>query len=109
VLYLVIYDITNNNLRNKIAEVLKNYGLERIQYSAFIGILPRFKLNSLIEELKKEVTKFKWNEDEKIRNIQIYPIPELSRKARIEINYMNEKLIITKGEEILKRDKIDVI
>lgn len=104
----MIYDITNNKLRNRIAEILKNYGLERVQYSAFIGNLPRFKLNSLIEELKKELIKMKWSDDEKVRNIQVYPIPEFSRKARIEINYLNEKLIITKGEE-LKKDKIDVI
>ena len=108
-LYLVIYDITSNKLRNKIAEVLKNYGLDRIQYSAFIGRLQRFKLNSLIEELKREITRFKWDEEEKVRNIQIYPIPEISKKARIEINYTNDKLIITKGEEIIRRDKIEVV
>lgn len=36
---LVVYDITNDSLRNKIADVLKDFGLVRIQKSAFIGYL----------------------------------------------------------------------
>ncbi|ADC65990.1 CRISPR-associated protein Cas2 [Ferroglobus placidus DSM 10642] len=36
---LVVYDIANDSLRNKIAEILKDFGLKRIQKSAFIGFL----------------------------------------------------------------------
>ncbi len=36
---LVVYDITDDNLRNRIAEILKDFGLFRIQKSAFIGEL----------------------------------------------------------------------
>ena len=36
---LVVYDITNDSLRNKIADILKDFGLVRIQKSAFIGYL----------------------------------------------------------------------
>ncbi len=36
---LVVYDITNDNLRNKVADILKDFGLFRIQKSAFIGYL----------------------------------------------------------------------
>jgi CRISPR-associated protein Cas2 len=39
--YVVIYDITDDNLRALVAETLKDYGLQRIQYSAFIGSLRR--------------------------------------------------------------------
>ncbi|MEM3383579.1 MAG: CRISPR-associated endonuclease Cas2 [Nitrososphaerales archaeon] len=36
---LVIYDISDDKDRYKVAELLMNYGLERIQYSGFKGIL----------------------------------------------------------------------
>ncbi|MCX7840427.1 MAG: CRISPR-associated endonuclease Cas2 [Anaerolineae bacterium] len=36
---LVVYDIVDDNRRNKIADVCMDYGLDRIQYSAFAGDL----------------------------------------------------------------------
>ncbi len=36
---LLIYDITHDGTRSKIADVCLDYGLERIQYSAFLGEL----------------------------------------------------------------------
>jgi len=36
---LIIYDIKNDRLRTKISNTLKDWGLERIQYSVFIGDL----------------------------------------------------------------------
>ncbi len=50
--YLIIYDITDDNIRNAIAKRLLDYGMKRIQYSSFLGDLPRFKLNSLIIDLR---------------------------------------------------------
>jgi len=38
---LVIYDITDDKRRNKLAMILKTFGLARIQYSAFRAILTR--------------------------------------------------------------------
>lgn len=35
----IFYDIENDNIRNKIAESCKDYGLKRIQFSGFSGIL----------------------------------------------------------------------
>lgn len=34
---LVIYDISDNNLRNELANFLKSQGLKRVQRSAFLG------------------------------------------------------------------------
>lgn len=45
--YLLIYDITDDRARTKVADLCLDYGLERIQYSAFWGNLPR----TLQEEL----------------------------------------------------------
>jgi len=36
---LLIYDIEEDALRTRISETCKDYGLERIQYSAFMGRL----------------------------------------------------------------------
>ncbi|MCF8884318.1 MAG: CRISPR-associated endonuclease Cas2 [Nitrososphaerota archaeon] len=36
---LVIYDITDNDVRMKIAQVCKEAGLVRIQKSAFLGVI----------------------------------------------------------------------
>ncbi|MCD6241701.1 CRISPR-associated endonuclease Cas2 [Candidatus Bathyarchaeota archaeon] len=67
--YLVIYDITDDNLRNLVAETLKDYGLHRIQYSAFLGSLKRNELNSLIVDLRKLI-------GDAVENVQIYPLCE---------------------------------
>ena len=38
---LVVYDISDDKLRTKVADILMDYGLDRIQYSAFAGKLAR--------------------------------------------------------------------
>lgn len=48
---LVIYDITDDNLRNAVSEVCKNFGLSRIQKSAFLGDLA----SSARKELKAKL------------------------------------------------------
>ncbi|RLI05147.1 CRISPR-associated endonuclease Cas2 [Candidatus Bathyarchaeota archaeon] len=76
--YLIIYDITDDNLRNHVSELLKDYGLQRIQYSAFIGNLRRDKLNSLTVDLRRLI-------GEAVENVQIYPLCDLCFKGRKEI------------------------
>ena len=108
-LFLIIYDITNDRLRNRIADTLKDYGLDRIQYSAFLGFLKRFELNSLIADLKKLLSEIPFTEDERVRNIQIYPIPEISRRGRIEINFEKGRLRELRGERIVKEEVVEII
>ncbi|MBI4210156.1 MAG: CRISPR-associated endonuclease Cas2 [Candidatus Diapherotrites archaeon] len=40
-IYFVIYDITSNSKRQKVSEQCKNFGLKRIQKSAFCGPLTK--------------------------------------------------------------------
>ena len=40
--YLLIYDIAHDGVRTKVADVCLDYGLQRIQYSAFLGELSQF-------------------------------------------------------------------
>jgi len=76
--YLVIYDVTDDNLRSLVAETLKDYGLDRIQYSAFIGRLRRDELNSLIVDLKNLIKDL-------VENVQLYPVCDTCFKGRREV------------------------
>jgi len=66
---LIIYDIESDRIRNKIAEFCKDYGLQRIQFSAFMGDLNRNRR----EELFLKLTKLLGRER---GNIQIMPLCE---------------------------------
>ncbi|PIN72411.1 CRISPR-associated endonuclease Cas2, partial [Candidatus Woesearchaeota archaeon CG10_big_fil_rev_8_21_14_0_10_45_5] len=46
-LYWIIYDISENSTRSKIIGKCKDYGLFRIQKSAFIGDLSRNRAEAL--------------------------------------------------------------
>jgi len=73
-LTLVIYDISSDDVRNRLANRLFDYGLQRIQYSAFKG-----ELNSHDREvLLKELPKFVEGERD-----SIYVIPLCERCARL--------------------------
>ena len=48
---LVIYDIENDKIRLKISETCLDYGLVRIQYSAFLGTLNKNKREELFLKL----------------------------------------------------------
>lgn len=43
----LIYDITNNKTRSRIAKACKNKGLYRVQKSAFLGTLDRNQIDEL--------------------------------------------------------------
>lgn len=51
-LYWLIYDISENKIRSKIASKCKNYGLFRVQKSSFIGNLSKNKAEMLLMEIK---------------------------------------------------------
>ncbi|GIU71801.1 MAG: CRISPR-associated protein Cas2 [Candidatus Nitrosocaldaceae archaeon] len=69
--YIIIYDISDDNIRSLVAKKLEDYGLTRIQFSSFIGKLPRFKLSSLCYELNEVINNAK---DSERRSIIIYPL-----------------------------------
>lgn len=51
---LVVYDITDDSLRFKIAEILKDLGLMRIQKSAFIGEMTSQERENMEEVLRRQ-------------------------------------------------------
>lgn len=49
--YLISYDIADDKCRTRIADVLEQYGYERLQYSVFIGPLRSKNVEPLWKEL----------------------------------------------------------
>ena len=64
---LLIYDIPDDRIRTKVADACLDYGLDRIQYSAFSGDISR----NLQEELFMKVVDLL---DEKEGKVQLIPI-----------------------------------
>jgi CRISPR-associated protein Cas2 len=76
--HVIIYDVTDDNLRNQVSQLLKDYGLTRIQYSAFLGSLRHHELNSLLTDLRSLIS-------DKAESVQIYPICDSCFKAKREV------------------------
>lgn len=73
---LVVYDIPDDNVRTKVADICLDYGLERIQYSAFEGILSRNHQEELLLKIKKRLGK-------REGNVQVFPICQEDWKNRL--------------------------
>jgi CRISPR-associated protein Cas2 len=66
---VLIYDIEDDRVRTRVAEACLDYGLERIQFSAFFGKLNRNRRQELALRLVREV-------EGTSARIRIYPICE---------------------------------
>ncbi len=82
-LILVIYDITEDEVRQKVANLLLQYGFKRIQRSAYIGKIP----NHILKELEIKLRKIMKTAH---GNIQIFKITKQQYRSRIEIGYREE-------------------
>jgi CRISPR-associated protein Cas2 len=54
---LVVYDIPNDRIRTRVAGLCLDYGLSRIQYSAFLGDLARSHQDELLHQLRRHLGK----------------------------------------------------
>lgn len=52
---MLIYDIEDDKLRARVSDICLNYGLARIQFSAFFGKLNRNKRQELALRLQREL------------------------------------------------------
>ena len=75
---LLIYDIPNDRARSKVADLCLDYGLERIQYSAFQGELRRTHQEELVMRARKRLGKG-------AGDIRLLPICEKDWAARLEV------------------------
>ena len=54
---LVVYDVSNDKARQKLAEMLTRHGLQRIQRSAFAGSLPASKIKDIARGAERIIDK----------------------------------------------------
>lgn len=52
---LVVYDIANDRIRTKVASICLDYGLSRIQLSAFLGPLSHTHQNELLQRARRRI------------------------------------------------------
>ena len=64
---LLVYDISDDNKRTKVADACLDYGLDRIQFSAFTGRLQQTHQEELMLRIKKILGK-------KPGNVQLFTI-----------------------------------
>lgn len=64
---LVIYDIPDDRKRTKIADACLDYGLDRIQYSAFVGRLAATHQEELMLKIASSLGK-------KAGSVHLYPL-----------------------------------
>jgi CRISPR-associated protein Cas2 len=88
---VLIYDIENDRLRTRASDICMNYGLERIQFSAFFGKLNRNRRQELALRLQREMG------DENAR-IRIFPICEQDLKDMWILNQYRRNADTLKAE-----------
>lgn len=75
---LLIYDIPDTKVRTKVADICQDYGLERVQYSAFTGNLRRVHQEEMLAKMRKRLGK-------RAGKILLLPACEKDWQARLEI------------------------
>lgn len=75
---LLLYDIINDRQRAKVADACLDHGLDRIQYSAFCGILSRTNQESLMLKIGAII-------GGDPARIHLYPIDEKAWQKRLMI------------------------
>jgi len=77
---VLLYDIEDDRLRNRVAQICLDYGLERIQFSAFFGRITR--------NLREQIALRILNEVEKQNaRVRIMPVTEESLANMWEYDY----------------------
>ena len=90
----VIYDITEDKKRNRVAKHCKQAGLIRVQKSVFLGSLERNRFDELSEMCKEEI-------DENTDSIYIFPFCEEDfKKIKVHGQGFDKKLV---SDEILQQ------
>lgn len=72
---LIIYDIPSDKLRSKVADICQDYGLDRIQFSAFLGEINHNRREELLQKIKREIGR-------KAANVQLFPICDKDVRLR---------------------------
>lgn len=75
---LLVYDISHDQTRTKIADFCLDYGLDRVQYSAFLGDLARTHREELMLKIGDRL-------GDRTGKVQLFVICQTDWSQRIEI------------------------
>lgn len=75
---LLVYDIPDDRVRTKVADICLDYGLERIQYSSFLGELNHNRQEEIMQKIRRKLGK-------KEGNIQLFPICRKDMRLKKEV------------------------
>lgn len=75
---LLIYDVTHDGTRSKISRTCEDYGLDRLQFSAFGGDLSKQLQRELMLKIKRLM-------NDKAGIVTLYPIGQEAWEAQIEV------------------------
>lgn len=75
---ILIYDIVHDGTRQKVADICLDYGLDRVQYSAFEGLLKRTHQEELMLKIKKKLGK-------RTGDIRLIPICDKDWRNRLQL------------------------
>jgi CRISPR-associated protein Cas2 len=75
---LLVYDISHDRTRTKIADFCLDYGLDRIQYSAFLGDLARTHQEELMLKIGDRL-------GQRAGKVQLFTICTSDWRQRLEI------------------------
>lgn len=75
---LLVYDIPDDRVRLKVADICLDYGLERIQYSTFIGELNHNRQGEILLKIRRKVGKSD-------ANVQLFPVCEKDLRLHKEL------------------------
>ncbi len=75
---LLLYDIPHDGLRAKVADACLDYGLTRIQYSAFLGELNYNRQQEILQRLRRLV-------GQQPARIQVVPVCEKDMRLVKEV------------------------
>lgn len=84
---LLVYDIVNDRQRLKVADACLDYGLDRIQLSTFIGMLPRTKQEELMLRIEYII-------GDDAASVHLYPIDEKAWQKRLKFEQGMEKILL---------------
>ncbi|MDQ7026768.1 MAG: CRISPR-associated endonuclease Cas2 [Anaerolineae bacterium] len=77
---ILVYDVVDDKARAKVADACLDYGLDRVQYSVFMGKLSRNHQEELMMYIELLVL-------ETCANIKLIPINEADWRKKMEVNY----------------------
>ena len=99
---VVIYDVENDRLRTRVSEICLDYGLERIQFSAFFGKLNRNRRQELALRVQNELG------DESGR-VRIIPVCEQDLKDMWVLDQYRRDADELKAEADREKPKLRVL